>query len=538
MNFLRTHRLALALAAIVFAGFAFRAWCVAQEQHFQGDQGRDYLVVMEWLQDGRWPLLGPMRIAGDFTLGPGWFYTIAPPLAASGFSLRAGALWMAVFSAAAIALAALWVRRGSRSPAAALALAALWSFGANWDLLPKLWNPSVLPFATAALAFLLQPHGALTARRLAAIAILLAILPQWHTTGILVALAALPGVAWTLWRRGAELRTERHAARRSWGAIAAVALLLLYVPPAIEAIRNDGGNLAGYLSRTASNVEAPANRMEVRDAPRLLAMPAMLAAKDLYDGARPFAGAEYGALAIALLVAMPLAAFLGWRRHDPSIAFLLLLLFGYGLLGVWRGPLRDPYFYTCTLPAAPMLLAFVAGAALRNEHPNPTLRNAARVGAAAILAWCVLLAARKSPMLIELAQGRVWYAGALERSETIAARIRKEVEADGNAPFSLHLAEPGNFSAHLRVILRRKGLRPANGDYYTWDIRREEVGEALYLVTQNATAPLPIRCAGTVELLRDWDRAKLYRVRAETLPEDFERLEIRAEETAVVVTAR
>lgn len=107
-------------AAILIAAFGFylRVANLGAVQHFQGDQGRDYLEVMNWLKDGKWPLLGPMRAVGDYTIGPGWYYTLAPLLWITDFHPSAGAITTSAIGIAAAALSLTWVlaATGSRAP--------------------------------------------------------------------------------------------------------------------------------------------------------------------------------------------------------------------------------------------------------------------------------------------------------------------------------------------------------------------------------------------------------------------------------------
>ena len=337
-----------ALAVTLALGLVLRVANLGAVQHFQGDQGRDYLEVMGWLRDGRWPLLGPLRITGDYTLGPGWYYTLAPGLGLSGFHPAAGAAVMAVFGVLAAALAGEWVRRATRDRLAALAVATVYAFSAPWVFEGRtLWNPHPMSFGVVAVAWLIQRLRRSPASSAPALAALLALLP---------ALAA--------WRiRQRNLRKKRSwkgpakdgrkiAARfRKWRSGAAwvfagLFIAALYVPPLLYELQpGHPSNLGGYFSRTvfpglpaagswgeraqsAYNRLALASFSHVFESPLFLSSPAHRTTLLLF----------LRALTLALAVELARRA---WRRRlEPSVLFAVLLIGGYGLLAVLKGGRR------------------------------------------------------------------------------------------------------------------------------------------------------------------------------------------------------
>lgn len=541
------------LWAVALAGFLLRVWSLGEEQHFRGDQGRDYLVVQEWFREGKWPLLGPLRSAGDYAIGPGWFYTIALPLVLTGFHIRTGATLMAFAGACAVLLAASWVRRGSGSRIAALVLASVLSLAAGWDRHSYLWNPMLLPFATVALAWLLQrrpirnsdddsPENVLADRpltvwRLAATLVLLAILPQWHTTGVLIVLAALPALVLATWRSRKDLRAEFRAVR--WGALALLlaSVALLYVPPLVEAVQNDGGNMAGYWERTSNRVQETGAERSDANPVMVFLSPQLRTAYELLIGAVGHQPVEFHLLLILFTAGAAGGAILACRWREPSLLFLLLLLLGFGALGIVSGTQEAAYYFLPTHPISPILLALFLGVGLRIEtdaRHGKILRGLS----ALLLLWLAAVAARNVPLMTHIARGNAWYRGSLPRTVTVVERIRREVLLpNGTIPFSLLLEEPGDFSAAERVLLARDRIRPVNRDYYTHDIREQDFGSVLLLITQGATFDHPVRMAdGTpVPLLEDLAVAKLWALRRDALPDRFDRIEVRREEGVVVI---
>lgn len=532
----------LLLGSILLAGLYLRTANLTDVQSFNGDQGRDYLEVMKWVRQGQWPLLGPDRAVGDRALGPGWFYTIAPALALGRFHPAAGAAMVAVLSMLAIFCGADWVRRATGSRAAALVTAAALAFSAlGVEMGRTLWNPHALPLGTAALAWLI----ALLPRRplpcLAGALALMAILPQWHTTGFLVDAAALPFLALAL--RGAW-PAARAAGRRAWalwGAALLAVVALLYVPPLVYELKPGPGNLATFFSK--SNLPA-------RPYPEALPMRALLALAGLAEraadqafftnhGAAVLGEPELG-FPVALAAACGAAFVALWvgaaRRRAPdwAAAYLALLTAGFWLVLFLKGSAVQGYYLIAVQPAPVLLAAWVAGrlivapASCRPDADAPSNPSAVRyrqLGGVALLLLAGALTLGQLPRAWAWHQGATPYGYSFRVVREVAEAIARD---SGGRPYSMELAEAANFPGHYFYLLRRLGRPPLNGDYYTHAIERDKLGERTYIVVTPgmARAPELKGIGGPNEEPIALRNVLIYRIERTRLPQNIRRLKV------------
>src|SRR3990172_6565231 len=94
--------LVILIAILLLAAF-FRLYRIGDYLNFLGDEGRDVMVVRHILQ-GDLTFLGPRSSAGDFYLGPIYYYLMAPLLWLSNFHPVGPAIMIALFSIATVYL--------------------------------------------------------------------------------------------------------------------------------------------------------------------------------------------------------------------------------------------------------------------------------------------------------------------------------------------------------------------------------------------------------------------------------------------------
>ena len=68
----------LGLVAIVGLAAVLRLHDLPTRGSWDADQGHDMLVLVRFVQDGVWPLLGPPTSIGDFHHGALYYYLLAP----------------------------------------------------------------------------------------------------------------------------------------------------------------------------------------------------------------------------------------------------------------------------------------------------------------------------------------------------------------------------------------------------------------------------------------------------------------------------
>ena len=390
-----------ALAVMLALALYLRTADLMDVQHFQGDQGRDYVEVMKWIKDGHWPLVGPLRVMNDFTLGPGWYYTIAPAMALSGFYPTSGAATVAVLSVLTIFLIADWLRRSTGSRAAALTTAAVMAFSTQWTTMARtLWSPHVLPLGVVGLAWLIAAVKRRPAPALAGALMLMAILPQWHTPGLLVDAAALPMLVMAFWQAWPLARATRCRNWLVWGFALLVVVGVLYIPPILYELQPGPGNIASFFSKVnlpaapypgslgwrawlafdrllwALCYRAFSGNMTALPAVRL-ALAAMLGAgflffftrgfvpslRDSGCGGAPNPTLKGGADVVSSLRdnPRPNAQLFLTSGIDWSAGYLALLVAGYWLLLFLKGSAIDEYYMISPEPALLLLAGWTAG---------------------------------------------------------------------------------------------------------------------------------------------------------------------------------
>jgi 4-amino-4-deoxy-L-arabinose transferase-like glycosyltransferase len=112
---------------------------------FLGDEGRDALIAKSILE-GELTLLGPRSSAGDFYMGPFYYYIITPFLWIAGYDPVGPAIMVALFSVATVFLIYKAGRKFFTTRAAlyASALYAVSPLVIRYS--QSSWNPNILPF--------------------------------------------------------------------------------------------------------------------------------------------------------------------------------------------------------------------------------------------------------------------------------------------------------------------------------------------------------------------------------------------------------
>ena len=102
----------------------------------------------------------------------------------------------------------------------------------------------------AALACLIEAAPHRPVATLFLFLMLATIIPQWHTTGIPLLVAATPFMGVALWQTRAGLRGVDRRRWRLWGVLLALWLTALYLPPILYELKPGPGNLAHYIQNT------------------------------------------------------------------------------------------------------------------------------------------------------------------------------------------------------------------------------------------------------------------------------------------------
>jgi hypothetical protein len=130
---------------ILFTSAFLRLYRIYESTEFLGDQGREGIVIYNWIKNGIFPLLGPPVSTGQY-LGPFFYYLIAPSFIISSFNPLGPAIFMVLLDIATVLLI-LYLADMLYGFRIGLATAAIY---ATSPLLIQqsrtLWNPTPIPF--------------------------------------------------------------------------------------------------------------------------------------------------------------------------------------------------------------------------------------------------------------------------------------------------------------------------------------------------------------------------------------------------------
>ncbi len=148
-------RLALIILLLILLLSAFlRLYHISDYMTFLGDEGRDVLVVKDML-GGNLTLLGPRSSAGDFFMGPAYYYLMTPFLWLFRMDPVGPAVMVALFGIATVFLI-YFVGKRFFNEKAGLFAAALYAVSpVIITYSHSSWNPNVLPFFSLLLVYML-----------------------------------------------------------------------------------------------------------------------------------------------------------------------------------------------------------------------------------------------------------------------------------------------------------------------------------------------------------------------------------------------
>lgn len=142
------------LITILLVASFFRLYRISDYMTFLGDEGRDAIVVREILH-GNLTLLGPRASAGDFFLGPIYYYMMAPFLLLTNYDPVGPAIMVALIGIATVYLV-YHVGREFFGRYAGLIAAALYAISPLIVSYSRSsWNPNPMPFFSLLMLYIL-----------------------------------------------------------------------------------------------------------------------------------------------------------------------------------------------------------------------------------------------------------------------------------------------------------------------------------------------------------------------------------------------
>jgi len=439
-SWLRTHPVVPLLVLVlipvaVLAGRAmFQTWVPL------GDQATIALRTLE-VGTSHTPLVGPYSRFGWSHPGPALFYELALFYRVTGDRISGLLLGTVVINATALVLIT-WVllRRGGIT-LAALGIAffgfAAWSVGASFLWYP--WNPTaaLLPFAAALVLTWSVSNG--SRRAIPVLAGVSSFLVQTHVeyAPIVVGFAGCAAVGY--WQSRRERDSDPSPSRRdlSWRAVGlatAAVLLVIWIPPIVDAALHRGGNFRALIRFGFSSHSTLGFASALRVMGLALSVHAPWLGfheplSTLFQGGVAPQGTPIPVGAAVLVVAIAVAA----RRRDlPALRLCLVVLVSLGL--------------------ATISVANIVGT------PYPYLVYYLRILAAATWlasVWTFLRAVQARLPRAEEGR-RVWAALSLTAAAAVTAILTASAVAAGIGPTADHASSQA-LTRLMPAILRRVG---------------------------------------------------------------------------------
>ena len=143
LNFLKKNWL---ISLLLLLSLALRLWQISGYMTFLGDEGRDALVWLRMVRNGKFTLIGPQTSIGNMYLGPLYYYLMLPFFILFGLSPVGPAIGVALFGVATVFLI-WWAGREWFSEKAGLMAAFLYAVSPVVIIYShSSWNPNVMPF--------------------------------------------------------------------------------------------------------------------------------------------------------------------------------------------------------------------------------------------------------------------------------------------------------------------------------------------------------------------------------------------------------
>jgi len=349
ISFLRQNWLIITI--LLLATF-LRLFRISEYMEFLGDQGRDVVIIRDFLKNGNLFFIGPQTSIGNMYLGPWFYYLIAPSLLVANFSPVGPAVFIALLSVATVYLIhrfslALFKDKFSAYLAAFFyAISPVVIKYSNF-----IWNPNVMPFFS--LLLVLSLYHAFFNKRfnyliLASICFTMALNSHY------LAFALIPIIALCYFVFIFINRTDKSTLKKlvKPSIIAIIIFILSLVPQILFDVKHNGQNINALITFFTQR-ETTVSIKPYKALP--LAFPLFDQINTRLIFGKNTQIAPYASIAFALLLLFTffrlLAPYINHKRKiklTPKFTGYLLLLSWYAIaiigLGLYKQHVYDHYF--------------------------------------------------------------------------------------------------------------------------------------------------------------------------------------------------
>ncbi|HRN95992.1 MAG TPA: glycosyltransferase family 39 protein [Candidatus Levybacteria bacterium] len=496
------------LSILLIAGF-IRLYRIGDYMTFLGDEGRDMLVVKAILE-GDLTFLGPRASAGDFFLGPFYYYFITPFLWIFNYDPVGPAVMVALFGIATVYLV-FWMGRKFFGETAGLIAALLYAVApVVVRYSSSSWNPNVVPFFTLLLFIVL--YFAIKNKSIkffGLVGIVLGILMQLHYLAtfiaVIVALCVLVCIGFK----------KKSFSKLLKGYIfyylsIFVGFLIAFSPFLAFEIRHGFPNIRTIFSfifsptlNTNEGDKMPFLSIVGDVFYRLVTQVLIFISPDSNLNSTVILAVYF--LTILLIVA---SLYLLIRTKDEIFKKIIIIWFvvGIALFGFYKKPLYE-YYFGFLFPVPFLLIGNLLSTMFRSARTNVLLK----ISAVFIIITMVV---------INVSQLHIWREPNRQKQQmkTIAEFVLSKTD---NKPFNFALITPGNSDHAYRYFFELSNKSPITIENEVVDPKRITVTDQLLIVCEQECSPLghslwEIAGFGPAEIVGEWDVSvvKVYKLQS------------------------
>jgi len=297
-----------------------RLYRISDYMEFLGDQGRDVIIIRDFLKEGNLFFIGPQTSIGNMYLGPFYYYLIAPALLLSNYSPVGPAIFVALLSVVT-AYFIYFVSKKWFNPTTAYLATFLYAISptaikfANFS-----WNPNIMPlFALLFIYFVVEKRYPLAS---------LAFIMCLNSHYLALLLLPLAGLIWLKDYSKASLKPTL---------IAVLLFILSLIPQILFDLKHQGQNIKALMVFFTER-ETTVNLKFYKSLPVIPELfnqinTSLLAGKNIYFG-----------IAISIILFLGIIYLLIKHRTDKFIYCLLWYFIGLVGLGLYKQHIYDHYF--------------------------------------------------------------------------------------------------------------------------------------------------------------------------------------------------
>ena len=460
----------MVIAILILASF-MRLYKISDYLTFLGDEGRDVLVVRHMLQ-GDLTLLGPRASAGDFFLGPIYYYFMAPFLLLSNYD-PVGPAVMVALAGVLTTFLVYFISKEVFSQKAGLIASVLFAVSPLVLAYSRSsWNPNLMPLITLLMLYVLYHAVKSNSRKLfLTVGLLYGIAMQLHYIEVFVApvLFIFVFISQYVLAEKQKIRTAISGYVNMFlgfliGWSPFLAFEFLHGFPNLKSIaafilqssdvNRLGNSFSGVIAETFMKFFGRVlYRYPLQDmapnAERLSSLPWQI---------------------IIIITALISFLFL-FKSKNKLIILLFSLWLGFGivLFGFYKKPIYD-YYYSFLFPLPFMLL----GNALEKIYSSNTLKPTLKILVIGLTGWLIIFNLMAAPFNFPANKQK-------DQMKSISEFVLSKTD---NKPYNFALITPGNSDHAYRYFFELAQRPPVVIENPAIDPERNSVTDQLLIVCE------------------------------------------------------